>query len=205
VSPRPEILPLALLALVAAVTGWSAWNPHDWPTWWLEAGPVVVAVPVLWVTWKRFPLTPLAYVGIFLHALVLLLGAHYTYAEVPLGEWARDVFDLDRNHYDRLGHVAQGFFPAILVREVLLRTSPLRRGRWLFVLVTSFCLAFSALYELFEWWVAISSDAEDTVAFLATQGDPWDTQWDMFLALCGALASQLLLSRPHDVQLASAA
>jgi putative membrane protein len=129
-----------------------------------------------------------------------MVGGHYTYAEMPLFNWLRDALDLSRNHYDRVGHIAQGFVPAIVAREILLRRSPLQPGKWLFFLVTCVCLAISACYEFIEWWVALASG--DAVAFLATQGDVWDTQWDMFLALCGAIASQLLLRRWHDRQLA---
>ncbi len=141
-----------------------------------------------------------------MHALILILGGHYTYAMVPLGDWMKDAFDLSRNHYDRIGHLAQGFVPAILAREILLRTSPLRLAdgrpsRWLFFIVTAICLGFSAFYELIEWWTAVLGGAEAD-AFLATQGDVWDTQWDMFLALIGRLAAQLLLARLHDRQLA---
>ena len=126
-----------------------------------------------------------------------MVGGHYTYAQVPAGFWVQDLFDWSRNHYDRLGHIAQGFVPAILTREILIRCSPLAGSRWLFLMVTCVCLAFSAFYEMLEWWVAVTS-SDDAVAFLATQGDPWDTQWDMFLALCGAIAAQLLLARQHD-------
>jgi putative membrane protein len=156
-----------------------------------------MAAPLLLLTTRRFPLTPLTYTLLAIHALILILGGHYTYARVPLGFWVQDLLGLARNHYDRLGHFAQGFIPAILFREVLLRTSPLRPGRWLFVLVTATSLAFSACYELFEWWAALAGGhAAD--AFLGTQGDVWDTQWDMFLALVGALSAQLILGRTHD-------
>ena len=137
------------------------------------------------------------YTLLAVHALILILGGHYTYAQVPLGFWVQDWLGFARNHYDRLGHFAQGFVPAILVREILLRTSPLRRGRWLFFLVTATCLAISACYELIEWWAALAG-GEAADAFLGTQGDVWDTQWDMFLALLGALTAQLLLGRAHD-------
>ena len=162
---------------------------------------MLAVAPILIATWRRFPLTRLLYWLIFTHALILILGAHYTYARVPLGYWVQDLFGLARNHYDRLGHVAQGFVPAMAAREVLLRTSPLRRGGWLFFLVTCVALAVSAFYELVEWWAAVigGGAAED---FLETQGDVWDTQWDMFLALCGALVAQLLLARMQDRQLA---
>ncbi len=192
--------PLTLLAIVAAVLVWSAIGPRDRFTWWLEVAPVLIGAPMLIATSRRFPLTPLLYWLLAAHAVVLIIGAHYTYAEVPAGFWVSDALGLARNHYDRLGHFMQGFVPAILARELLLRTSPLR-GRWLPVLVTCACLAFSAFYELIEWWTAAAT-GEDATAFLGTQGDPWDTQWDMFLALIGAIAAQLLLSRWHDRQLA---
>ena len=190
------LLVLALVALVVSGIG-----PKDRLTWLLEVAPVLIGAPILVASAKRFPLTPLLYLLLFFHALVLMLGGHYTYAEVPLGEWARDAFGFARNHYDRLGHVTQGFVPAILAREILLRKSPLRPGGWLRLLVTSVCLAFSALYELIEWATALLS-GEAATAFLGTQGDIWDTQWDMYLALCGALLAQALLSRLHDRQLA---
>jgi putative membrane protein len=154
-------------------------------------------LPILLVTYRRFPFSPLAYGLLLVHAVILLVGAHYTYAEMPLFNWLRDTFDLDRNYYDRLGHVAQGFIPAIVAREILLRRSPLRPGKWLAFIVVSIALAISALYEMLEWWVALASGSEAT-AFLATQGDVWDTQWDMFLCLLGAMASLMLLSRRHD-------
>jgi putative membrane protein len=197
-GPRePLFLLLAALALLVV----SGIGPYDRATWVLEVLPVMLGAPLLVATRGRFPLTPLLYRLLFLHALVLMLGGHYTYSRVPLGFWAQDLLDLSRNHYDRLGHVAQGFVPAILAREILLRTSPLRPGRWLFFLVTCVCLAFSAFYEMLEWWVALAAGSE-AEAFLATQGDPWDTQWDMFLALCGAMASLAMLARVHDRQLA---
>ncbi len=196
-----ERLPLALLALVAAITLWSGISPHDRLTWWLEVFPILVVVPLLVVTARRFPLTPLLYVLIAIHAAILAVGGHYTYARVPIGFWMQEVFDLARNHYDRIGHLAQGFVPAIAARELLLRTSPLRRGGWLFFLVFSVCLAISALYEFVEWAAALASE-EASAAFLGTQGDVWDTQWDMFLAGLGALAAQLLLAKLHDRQLA---
>lgn len=167
----------------------------------MEVFPIILGVPLLAATAGRFPLTPLAYRLLFLHALILVVGGHYTYARVPLGTWAQDAFGLARNHYDRLGHLAQGFVPAIITREVLLRRSPLRPGRWLFFLVTCVCLAISASYEFIEWWSALIG-GESATDFLGTQGDPWDTQWDMFLALVGAVTAQLSLGRGHDRQLA---
>ncbi|MEJ2455631.1 MAG: DUF2238 domain-containing protein [Candidatus Thiodiazotropha sp.] len=169
-------------------------------TWFLETAPVMIGLVLLSLTWRRFPLTPLLCRLLALHALILIVGGYYTYAEVPLFNWLRDALDLSRNHYDRIGHLAQGFIPAILAREILLRRSPLETGRWLFFIVVSICLAFSAFYELIEWWVALLSE-QAADAFLGTQGDHWDTQNDMFLAMIGAVLSQLLLSRMHDRQL----
>lgn len=186
-----------LLTMLGAVFVWSAIQPHDRFTWFLEVFPVLIALPLLVFTYKRFPFSRLAYGLMLVHAIILLIGGHYTYAEMPLFNWLRDVNGWDRNYYDRLGHVAQGFIPAIVAREILLRTSPLRPGKWLFFLVLCVALAISALYEMLEWWVAVASGS-DAVAFLATQGDVWDTQWDMFLALLGALAALLLLSGWHD-------
>jgi len=194
--------PLVLLGLTVAALAVSAIHPHDRTTWVLEVLPILIGAPILVATWRRFPLTRLLYVLLFLHALVLMIGGHYSYAEVPAGFWVRDLLGWSRNPYDRLGHLMQGFVPAILVREILLRRPALRfNRRWLFFLVTCVCLAFSAFYELIEWWsaVALGSGAD---AFLGTQNDPWDTQWDMFLALCGALLAQLLLGRLHDRELA---
>jgi len=193
--------PIVLLAALVVAFVVSAIRPRELGTWALEAAPVVIAVPILVATWRTFPLTLLAYRLIFVHALILLLGGHYTYAHVPLGFWLQDLFDLARNPYDRIGHFAQGFVPAIIAREILLRVTPLRPGKMLFFLVLCVALAISAFYELIEWWAALifGSGAHE---FLGTQGDPWDTQWDMFLALVGAAAAQLLLVRVHDRQLA---
>jgi putative membrane protein len=160
----------------------------------------MVGALLLLSTWRRFPLTALLCWLLAIHSLILILGGHYTYADVPLGNWLEDLLDLDRNPYDRIGHFAQGFAPAILTREILLRTSPLRRGKWLFFLVTCACLAFSAFYELVEWWAAIGS-GDGSPEFLGTQGDVWDAQWDMFTALVGAISAQVLLARVHDRQL----
>ena len=193
--------PLFLLLAGAAVLVWSGIAPKDRFTWWLEVAPVLIGAPILAATYRRFPLTPLVYRLLFLHAAILMIGGHWTYAEVPLGFWMQQAFGFTRNHYDRIGHLAQGFVPALLAREVLLRRSVLRRGGWLFFLVTCVCLALSALYELVEWWTAAAT-GEAATAFLGTQGDPWDTQWDMFFALVGALAAQLLLGRAHDREIA---
>ena len=192
---------LLLLAFVAIALVVSAAMSLDRFTWLLEVLPVLIGAPLLVGSAQRFPLTPLLYRLLFLHALVLILGGTYTYEKVPLGFWLQDIFHLERNPYDRLGHLMQGFVPAILAREILLRTSPLTRGGWLFFLVTCVCLAFSAFYELIEWRVAVSSGAAAD-AFLGTQGDPWDTQWDMCCALVGALSAQLMLAALHDRQLA---
>ncbi len=194
--------PASLLLLVLVVLVWSGIAPRDRFTWFLEVAPVLIVLPLLITTRQQFPLTPLAYHLIAIHAVILMVGGHYTYAEMPLFNWLRDVFELSRNHYDRIGHIAQGFIPAIVAREILLRRSPLVPGKWLFFLVISVCLAISAFYEMIEWWVAVGS-GDEAVAFLATQGDVWDTQWDMFLALLGALSSLTLLSRWHDRQLAT--
>jgi putative membrane protein len=192
--------PLAALLVAVAVLAWSAIGPRDRATWLMEVAPAFLAIPVLVATRRRFPLTPLLYVLIAVHVAILALGGHYTYAEVPLGFWVRDALGLARNHYDRLGHLAQGFVPALVARELLLRTSPLRPGRWLAVIVTSVALAISALYELVEWAAAVML-GQGADAFLGTQGDPWDTQSDMLMALVGAIAAQALLARVQDVQL----
>jgi putative membrane protein len=197
-GPREPIVLLALTLLFLILSGI---HPKDRYTWFLEVAPILVAAPILVLTARRFPLTPLAYRLIAVHAIVLMVGGHYTYAEVPLGFWIRDLFGFSRNHYDRIGHFLQGFVPAILVREVLRRKTPLPRGGWLFFLTTSVCLAISAAYEFFEWGTALLSGSA-AMAFLGTQGDVWDTQWDMFLALIGALTSQMILTRIHERQLA---
>lgn len=187
--------------MVAVVFLWSAVGPRDPFTWFLEILPVLIGVPLLAFTWRRFPLTTLAYVLVTIHALILMVGGHYTYAQVPLFNWIRDAFGLARNHFDRVGHFAQGFVPAILAREILLRRTPFRPGGWLFFMVTSICLALSALYELFEWGVAVATGTA-AEAFLGTQGDVWDTQKDMAMCLVGAVTALLILSRAHDRALA---
>jgi putative membrane protein len=194
--------PRLLLLAGAALLVLSGIGPRDRATWLLEVAPILIAAPILVATARRFPLTPLAYRLVFLHALILMLGAHYTYAEVPAGFWIRDLLGFARNPYDRIGHVAQGFVPAIVVREILVRRSPLRSSRWLTLVVLCVCLAISALYEMVEWWAALIG-GEGAAAFLGTQGDQWDTQWDMFLALLGAAMALLLLSRLHDRQIAT--
>ncbi|MFF5141329.1 DUF2238 domain-containing protein [Streptomyces sp. NPDC013157] len=197
----PRRVPPALLAgVVVAGMALSAWGARDRTTWFLETVWVLVGLPLVVLTWRRFPLTGLLAGLLAAHALVLAVGGHYTYAEVPVGDWVRDTFHLSRNPYDRFGHLMQGFVPAVLVRELLVRTSPLRGSRWLAPLTVCACLAFSAFFELLEWLAAeIGGHGAD--AFLATQGDVWDTQWDMFCALIGATVSVLVLSRVHDRQL----
>lgn len=192
---------LPWFALYLGVLLWSAIAPRDPLTWLLEVLPALVALPLLVLTRRRFPLTPLAYWLILLHAVILMVGGHYTYAQVPLFDWLREVFGWQRNNYDKLGHLAQGFVPALLAREILLRLRVIRGRGWLDFFVLCFCLALSAAYELLEWGVALAS-GEAAVAFLATQGDPWDTQSDMAFALVGAAIALLILPRLHDRQLA---
>jgi putative membrane protein len=210
------------LGLLLAVLAWSAVRPHDYFTWFLEVAPIFIGVPIMLATARRFPLSTLLLVLLWFHAVILIFGGHYTYARVPLGDWAMHWFGWTRNNYDKLGHLAQGFVPAILTREILLRTSPLggraeerapeeparrsgstleRPSRWLGFLCVSVCLAFSAFYELIEWRVAVASGsgADD---FLGTQGDVWDTQSDMACALIGAVVALVTLSRWHDRSLA---
>lgn len=190
-----------LLVSFLAILAWSGIGPRDRFVWYLEVAPAVIGAVVLIALYPRFRFTDLVYILIWLHAAVLMVGGHYTYAEMPLFNWLRDALHLDRNYYDRLGHFFQGFVPAMIAREVLLRRSPLKPGKWLFFLVSCVALAISAVYEFIEWWVAVATD-EAAEAFLATQGDVWDTQWDMFLALSGAVLAQLFLSRLHDRELA---
>ena len=192
---RKLLLGIAIAALIV-----SGIAPKDRLTWFLEVIWVIVAIPIIALNWRRFPLTRLLCWLMVAHALVLIYGGAYTYAETPLGFWLRDVLDLQRNPWDRVGHLMQGFVPAILARELLLRCTPLRRSGWLVYLVLAACLSFGAFFELIEWWAALIYGA-DADAFLATQGDVWDTQWDMFLCLVGASLSLLLWSRRHDRQL----
>ena len=192
---------LILWIAVAAIFVWSAVRPHDYFTWILEVFPAIIGAGVLAFTYRRFKCTTLVYILIALHMIILMVGGHYTYAEVPIGNWIRDQFELSRNHYDRLGHFAQGFVPAMIAREVLLRLRVVKRGAWLNTFVISICLAFSSLYELLEWTVsALTGSAGD--AFLGTQGDVFDTQKDMAMALAGAIVALVLLSKLHDKQLA---
>lgn len=191
---------LVLLMSVIATTIWSWIEPFDRLTWWMEAIPVLIALPILLATRARFPLTRLVYYLIAIHAIVLVVGAHYTYARVPIGFWLQEILDFSRNPYDRIGHIAQGFIPAIVARELLLRHKVVRRGPWLFFLVVCFCLAFSAFYELVEWWAAVFG-GDGSIEFLGVQGDVWDAQWDMMLALIGAITALVLMRGVHDRQL----
>ncbi|WP_046225470.1 DUF2238 domain-containing protein [Paenibacillus dauci] len=197
---REQKLHIVLLAVTVAVLVWSAIHPHDWFTWILEVFPALIGGAILLLTYRRFQLTGLVYSLIALHMIILMIGGHYTYAEMPLFNWLRDSLHLERNYYDRLGHFIQGFVPAMIVREMLLRTSRLRPGKWLVTIVISICMAISAAYELIEFAVAgITGTAAE--AFLGTQGDVWDTQWDMTFALLGAVAALLLFSRYHNAEL----
>ena len=191
---------LAWAAVFTLVLIWSAIDPKDGFTWFLEVLPALIGAVILLVTLKRYPLTPLAYQLVLVHCVILMVGGHYTYAEVPLFDTLAEWFDWERNNYDKVGHLAQGFIPAILAREIFLRNQVVRPGGWVFFLSVCFCLAFSAFYELIEWWVALGT-GEDAEAFLGTQGYVWDTQSDMMWAMIGAIASQLLLGRVHDGQL----
>ena len=194
---RLSLLTLVWLAALAA----SGWQPYDRATWWMEVAPAMIALPILWASARSFPLTALALVLIGFHGLVLMLGGAYTYARVPIGFAVQDWFDLARNPYDRFGHFIQGFVPAIVLRELLVRLGGLKAGWLLTTVVLACCLAVSATYELIEFGaaMALGQGAEE---FLGTQGDPWDTQWDMLMCLIGAASALLLLSRLHDRQLA---
>ena len=188
------------MAVFVTVLAWSAWAPHDYPTWWLEVLPALAGLVILAGTRRAFPLTSLAYALILAHAVILMIGGHYTYAEVPVGDWFRDWTGGTRNNYDKLGHFAQGFVPAIIAREILVRLRVVTRRGWLAVIVVALCLAISAFYELIEWWVALLSGTA-AEAFLGTQGYVWDTQSDMFYAFIGATMAVVLLGRLHDRQL----
>ena len=183
-----------------AVLLWSAINPRDQFTWFLEVVPALAGAAILAATWKKHPLTPMLYVLILIHCIILMVGGHYTYAEVPLFDQISELFGWQRNNYDKIGHLAQGFIPAMIAREIMIRSQAVNGRAWLNLFTISFCLAFSALYELIEWGVA-EMTGESAEAFLGTQGYIWDTQSDMFLALIGACLAVLLLSRWHDRQL----
>ena len=190
------------ILIYLGVLVWSGIGPKDFVTWCLEVSPAVAGGVVLWITRERFPLTPLVYALILVHCVILMVGGHYTYAEVPLGEWFREAFDGTRNNYDKLGHLAQGFIPAMIARELMIRLEVFASARWRDFFIVCFCLAFSAFYELIEWWVALLSE-EAADAFLGTQGYAWDTQSDMGWALFGAVLALALLSRVHDRQLSA--
>ncbi len=189
-----------LLVIFLLVLAWSGVRPHDYFTWFLEVAPALIGLAVLAFTYSSFRLTNLLYVLILAHAIVLMIGGHYTYAEVPAFNWLRDSYHLDRNYYDRVGHFMQGFVPALIAREILIRKSVLKTGPWMYFLVVCICMSISVFYEFIEWWVAVATGTA-AEAFLGTQGDPWDTQWDMFMAFIGANAALLALSRPHDKKL----
>jgi putative membrane protein len=192
---------LLLFVIFLAVLIWSGIHPHDYFTWMLEVAPAVLGVTLILITYKRFELSMLLYVLILIHAIILMVGGKYTYAEVPLFNWLQAQLGTARNSYDGVGHFAQGFIPAILAREILMGTSPKKSGKWLFFLSICVPLAFSAFYELIEWWVALGT-GEAADAFLGAQGDPWDTQKDMCLCLIGSIVSLVLLSHGHDRSLA---
>ena len=195
VTSRTQFLAILCVTLFLVFV-WSAIRPHDVFTWFLEVFPIFIALPILFFTYKKFPLSNLIYGLILTHAIILMVGGHYTYAEVPLFNWLRDTFDLGRNYYDRVGHFAQGFVPAMVAREILLRKNIVKGDKWLFFIVCAICLAISACYEFIEWWVALAS-GQGAEAFLGTQGDIWDTQWDMFLALIGSIVAQIFCKNWH--------
>lgn len=197
VSKNDKPLHVGLLIIFFAVLIWSVIHPRDLFTWFLEVLPAFIGLAVILFSYNRFRLTNLVYLLILVHVIILMIGGHYTYAEMPIFNWIRDTFHLARNYYDRLGHFAQGFIPAIIVREILLRKSGLQRGKLLSFIIISISLAISASYELIEWGVAEATGSA-AEAFLGTQGDVWDTQWDMFLALWGAIISLISMSNLHD-------
>jgi putative membrane protein len=191
-----------LFAIFVLALAWSAIHPHDYFTWWLEVFPALIGVVLVVATARRFPLTALLLTLLLIHAIILMIGGHYTYAEVPLGFWMERAFGFARNDYDRIGHFAQGFVPAVLAREILIRRDVVRKRGWLFVIVVAICLAVSAMYELLEWQVAVHTGSKGD-AFLGTQGDIWDTQEDMATALVGAITASLFAPLLHDRQIAA--
>jgi len=196
-------LPLALLAAFGVIALFTLWAPPAGRTsWWLEVGPGICGIAVLIVIYRRLPLSHWVYVGVFIHVNILVYGGYYTYALTPLGNWVKEAFHLARNHYDRVGHVALGVFPSFITREVLLRCTPLTRGGWLYFLVLSVVLAVAAFWELLEWWVTLLVAGDVGQAFLGSQGDIWDAQWDMLLALLGAAVALPLGARYHDRSMA---
>jgi putative membrane protein len=197
---KDKTLHLTLLSIGIAVLTWSGWKPHDYFTWILEVFPAIIAGIALTMIYPRFQFTNVVYALILAHAIILMIGGHYTYAEMPAFSWLRDTFGLARNYYDRVGHFAQGFVPAMIAREILVRNRAVNGRHWLFFIVACIALAISACYEFVEWWVAVASGTA-AESFLATQGDVWDTQWDMFVALCGAVLALVTLSGVHDREL----
>ncbi len=196
VSARLPLILIALLLLVCVVTAWSP--PAGRQNWALEVGPGLLMVAALAAVWRRFPVSNLVCVGVFLHVLILVYGGYYTYAGTPLGNWAKETFHFSRNHYDRIGHLALGFFPALTIREVLLRQTPLRPGGWLSFIIVNIALSIGAFWELIEWWTTLLVASNVGQAFLGSQGDVWDAQWDMFLAMVGAIIALATLTKLHD-------
>ena len=194
---KDRLLHIFLLLSLMAIFVWSLIKPFNLLSWFLMVLPVLAGVLILTLTCSRFRFTNLAYLLMWIYAVIILVGGHYSYSRMPLFNWIRDAFELSRNHYDRIGHFSQGFVPAIIAREVLIRKSPVQSGKWLFFIVLSFCVALSACWELYEWAMAFVTRTPAD-AFLAIQGDVWDTQWDMFLALAGAVISLVTLGRLHD-------
>ena len=192
---------MGLMAILLGCLVISGWHPYDRKTWWMEVAPILIALPILVWTYAKSPLTPLMYGVLFVHALILMLGGAYTYARVPLGDWIQQAFTLSRNPYDKLGHFAQGFVPALLMREILVRTGQVRGRKLLIFLCVCVALAISAVYELIEWWAALAL-GQGADEFLGTQGDPWDTQSDMFLAWIGATTAMIFMTKLQDRQIA---
>lgn len=197
VRTQKDLLIILLIIFICILT-WSAIHPRRVLTWFLEVFPALTGVIILIVTYKRFQFTTLVYVLILLHSIILMIGGHYTYARMPLFNYLRDILELSRNHYDRVGHFFQGFVPAIITREVLLRTSPLKKGKWLFFIIVCICLSISAMYEMIEWQYAVIKGGASAEEFLGSQGDIWDTQNDMAMALVGSLIALVTLSKYHD-------
>ncbi len=187
-----------LSIIVGIIFIWSLINPKDYFVWFLEVLPGIIGVVILTLTYKRFKFTNIVYIFVAMHFIILIIGGHYTYAENPLFEWIKQLLNLSRNNYDRLGHLAQGFFPALIIRELLLRKTKLEKGKVLFLIIVAIILAISATYEFFEWGVAITSEPGTGNAFLATQGDIWDTQWDMLLAAIGSIISLIIFGSYHN-------
>jgi len=202
VSSQNTLFRNVWIVVFLAVLVWSGINPHDYPTWWLEVLPALIGGAVIWYTRDTFPLTGLTYVLILIHCVILMVGGHYTYAEVPLFDWIGEMLDHTRNNYDKLGHFVQGFIPAIITREIVIRKNVFNSSSWRNFFIICFCLGFSAFYELIEWWVALLSE-EAAESFLGTQGYIWDTQSDMGWAFFGAILALVLLARLHDRQLKS--